>query len=90
MPWPTAVEFAIAQTEVVPTVDTAEPAAASLTPREREVITLVATGKTDSEIAAELAISTGTVRSNLDRIRHKTGARRRAGITRLALEAGLV
>jgi DNA-binding CsgD family transcriptional regulator len=32
----------------------------------------------------------GTVRSHLDRIRDKTGCRRRADLTRLALTAGLV
>ena len=47
-------------------------------------------GRTDAQIAAELFISVRTVRSHLDRIRDKTGARRRADLTRLALAAGLV
>ena len=42
------------------------------------------------QIAAQLYISIRTVRSHLDRIRDKTGARRRADLTRLALSAGLV
>ncbi len=63
--------------------------AAPLTPRERELITLVAQGRTDAEIAAELFISIRTVRSHLDRIRDKSGSRRRADLTRLALQAGL-
>ena len=40
--------------------------------------------------AAELYISIRTVRSHQDRIRDKTGCRRRADLTRLALAAGLV
>ncbi len=63
---------------------------AGLTPRERELLTLVASGRTDAQIAAELFISIRTVRSHLDRIRDKTGSRRRADLTRLALQAGLV
>ena len=64
------------------------PGAAPLTPRERELVTLVARGRTDAEIAAELFISIRTVRSHLDRIRDKSGSRRRADLTRLALRAG--
>jgi DNA-binding CsgD family transcriptional regulator len=61
-----------------------------LSPRERELITLVAQGRTDAQIAAQLYITMRTVSSHLDRIRDKTGCRRRADITRLALSAGLV
>jgi DNA-binding CsgD family transcriptional regulator len=61
-----------------------------LSARERELITLVAQGRTNAEIAAQLCISVRTVGSHLDRIRDKTGCRRRADLTRLALRAGLV
>jgi DNA-binding CsgD family transcriptional regulator len=61
-----------------------------LSPRERELITLVAQGRTDAQIAAQLYITVRTVSSHLDSIRDKTGCRRRADITRLALSAGLV
>jgi predicted ATPase/DNA-binding CsgD family transcriptional regulator len=61
-----------------------------LSPRERELVTLVARGRTDAQIAAELFITVRTVGSHLDRIRDKTGCRRRADLTRLALSAGLV
>jgi predicted ATPase/DNA-binding CsgD family transcriptional regulator len=61
-----------------------------LSARERELITLVAQGRTDAQIAAELLISVRTVSSHLDRIRDKTGCRRRADMTRHALIAGLV
>ena len=61
-----------------------------LTPRETELIVLVAQGCTDREISNQMHISQRTVSSHLDRIRDKTGCRRRADLTRLALLAGLV
>jgi DNA-binding CsgD family transcriptional regulator len=63
---------------------------AKLSARERELITLVAQGYTDAQIAAQLYISVRTVGSHLDRIRDKTGCRRRADLTRLAFSTGLV
>ena len=63
---------------------------AALSARERELVTLVAQGRTNAQIAAQLSISVRTVSSHLDRIRDKTGCRRRADLTRLALAAGLV
>ena len=66
------------------------PAIAQLSAREGELVTLVAQGRTDAQIAGQLYISVRTVRSHLDRIRDKTGCRRRADLTRLALQAGLV
>jgi predicted ATPase/class 3 adenylate cyclase/DNA-binding CsgD family transcriptional regulator len=61
-----------------------------LSARERELVTLVAQGRTDAQIAAQLYISVRTVHTHLDRIRDKTGCRRRADLTRLALQAGLI
>jgi predicted ATPase/DNA-binding CsgD family transcriptional regulator len=61
-----------------------------LSARERELVTLVAQGRTDTQIAGQLYIAVSTVRSHLDRIRDKTSCRRRADLTRLALQAGLV
>jgi predicted ATPase/DNA-binding CsgD family transcriptional regulator len=85
----TAAEFAIMLTEQDP-ADPAPRATGQLSPREQELVTLVARGHTDAQIAAQLYISVRTVRSHLDRIRDKTGSRRRADLTRLALQAGLV
>jgi DNA-binding CsgD family transcriptional regulator len=65
-------------------------ALSKLSARERELVTLVAQGRTDAQIAAQLGVSIRTVRSHLDRIRDKTGCRRRADLTRLALSAELV
>jgi predicted ATPase len=56
----------------------------------QELVTLVAQGRTNAQIAAELHISVRTVGSHLDRIRDKTGCRRRTDLTRLALSASLV
>ena len=47
-------------------------------PRERELVTPVARGRANARIAARLYISVRTVGSHLDRIRDKTGCRRRA------------
>jgi serine/threonine-protein kinase PknK len=60
-----------------------------LSARERELVSLVAQGSTDVQIASEMLISVRTVGSHLDRIREKTGCRRRADLTRLALSVGL-
>jgi predicted ATPase/DNA-binding CsgD family transcriptional regulator len=66
------------------------PGPGMLSARERELVTLVARGCTDAQIAAQLYISIRTVRSHLDRIGDKTGSRRRADLTRLALTTGLI
>jgi DNA-binding CsgD family transcriptional regulator len=64
--------------------------APSLSGREREILALVASGATNHQIAAALFISAATVRSHLDRIRDKTGCRRRPELTRLAVQLRLL
>jgi DNA-binding NarL/FixJ family response regulator len=64
--------------------------AIELSTREREVLSLVAAGERDQDIASQLAISIRTVRSYLDRIRDKTGQRRRSELTRFAIEMGVL
>jgi non-specific serine/threonine protein kinase len=86
----TAAEYALMLTAPGPQQPHAPPGAGKLSARERELVTLVAQGRTDAQIAAQLYISVRTVRSHLDRIRDKTGCRRRADLTRLALSAGMV
>lgn len=93
-----AVEFALMMTgpdAPAPKPPTATATAAAAAPgllsgRERELVALVAQGKTDAEIAEKLFISVSTVRTHLDRIRDKSGYRRRADLTRLALREGIV
>jgi non-specific serine/threonine protein kinase len=85
----TGVEYALLLTDPGPPQPTAL-GSGQLSARERELVRLVAQGRTNAQIAAELYISARTVGSHLDRIRDKTGCRRRADLTRLALAAGLV
>jgi pSer/pThr/pTyr-binding forkhead associated (FHA) protein len=61
-----------------------------ITQRERAVLRLLAVGSTDAQIAEQLMISVKTVHSHLDRIREKTGVRRRAELTRFAVDVGLM
>ena len=65
------------------------PVLETLTPREREVLALVAQGASNPEIAERLFISVNTVTRHLTHIYAKTGTKRRAEIVRYALERGL-
>ena len=85
----TAAEYALMLTDPGPPPP-AVPDPGQLSARERELVILVARGRTNAEIAAQLYISVRTVGSHLDRIRDKTGCRRRVDLTRLALTMGLV
>jgi DNA-binding CsgD family transcriptional regulator len=86
-----AAEYALMLAEdPAPSQSGVAPALATLSAQERRLVTLVARGRTDAQIAAELLISARSVSSHLGRIRVKTGSRRRADLTRLALSAGLV
>jgi DNA-binding CsgD family transcriptional regulator len=86
----TVAEYALLLTAPDPEQAQAPPSLDQLSKRERELVILVAQGHTDAQIAGQLYISVSTVRSHLDRIRDKTGCRRRADLTRLALTADLV
>ena len=68
---------------------TAGGSAGLLSEREREIVALLAGGATDAQIAGRLFLSVNTVRSHLERIRDKTGARRRAELVRYAVQAGI-
>jgi predicted ATPase/DNA-binding CsgD family transcriptional regulator len=85
-----AAEYALMLTDPGSPQPAASTGPGKLSARERELVTLVAQGRTNAQIAAELYISVRTVGSHLDRIRDKTGCRRRADLTRLALSARLV
>jgi DNA-binding NarL/FixJ family response regulator len=62
---------------------------AELTGRERKVLSLVAAGLSNGEIAAKLFLSEKTVRNHLTRIFDKLGVKTRARAIVVAREAGL-
>lgn len=63
---------------------------APLTPREQEVLVLVAQGLTNQEIAVRLTISPHTAKTHVNRIMAKVATRDRAQLVILAYESGLV
>ncbi|GIF14054.1 response regulator [Actinoplanes teichomyceticus] len=61
-----------------------------LSPRELDVVRLIARGRTNAEIAAELFISVGTVKTHLGSVQGKLGARNRVEVAAWAWERRLV
>jgi DNA-binding NarL/FixJ family response regulator len=61
-----------------------------LTPRELEVFRLLATGMTNTEIAAELIVGETTIKTHVTRILMKLGARDRVQAVVIAYETGIV
>jgi DNA-binding NarL/FixJ family response regulator len=78
-------EFAARATRPAPA-----PALDRLTDREREVLSLVAAGLSNDEIARELTLSPATAKTHVSRIMTKTGVRDRAQLVVLAYESGAV
>ncbi len=98
----THLDPAIQQRLVTVVLDQTQPAAASktagmppsdlpdeLTPREVEVLKLIASGLSNREVADVLVLSNATVKTHINRIFYKTGARDRAQAVRYAYEHGL-
>jgi DNA-binding NarL/FixJ family response regulator len=63
---------------------------ASLSPRERQILTLLAEGRTQGDIASELVISSKTVATHIQHILSKLGVHTRAQAVALAFKKGLV
>ncbi|MCW3015511.1 MAG: narL, partial [Solirubrobacterales bacterium] len=62
----------------------------ALTPREADVLTLVSHGLTSPEIAEQLVVTTGTVRTHLENVYAKLGVGDRAAAVATALRHGLI
>ncbi len=61
-----------------------QPLPDGLTPREAEILTLLARGRSNAEIAAELFLSGNTVKTHINRVFTKTGSRDRVAAARYA------
>jgi DNA-binding NarL/FixJ family response regulator len=65
-------------------------ALAVLTPREREVFQLLALGKANKEVAAQLDLSLGTVKKHRENLQRKLDCHSPAELARLAIREGLL
>ena len=63
---------------------------ATLSPRERELLPLLAGGLSQRELAAQLGVTVKTIETYRTRIGHKLGVSNRAGLIRFALDNGLL
>ena len=64
-------------------------AMAAITAREREVLALIATGMSNTEIAGRLSISAATTKTHVSHLLAKLNARDRVHLVILAYQAGL-
>jgi DNA-binding CsgD family transcriptional regulator len=71
-------------------LDAARLDALGITPREYEILTLIAAGLSNREIAAQLFVSENTVKTHSSRLFDKLNARRRTQAVQIAKEAGLI
>jgi len=62
----------------------------ALSPREREILQLVAEGKTSQEIAVRLSISPKTVDTYRSRLMGKIGVEDMAGLIKFAIQHGVI
>lgn len=88
-----AVENALSQPHTPAMPSSISPNAAELTPREVEVLRLLAAGKSNQEIAAELVLSIRTAERHIANIYEKLGAHgktARAAATAFAFSHGLI
>jgi DNA-binding NarL/FixJ family response regulator len=88
---PSVTRRLIAQVVGRPAAPRSAPASLQeLTPREREVMALVAEGLTNDEIAERLVVSPLTAKTHVSRIMLKLSARDRAQLVVMAYQSGLV
>ncbi len=84
------IEAFVAQERAAPPAPAEDARLAELTPREREVLTLVGRGLSNAEIADELVLSPLTAKTHVARLFAKLEARDRAQLVVVAYESGLV
>lgn len=87
---PTVTRRLIAEFSVRSRATPRSTAADSLTAREREVVTLIASGLSNEEIADKLYMSASTAKTHATRAMTKLGARDRSQLVTFAYESGLV
>ncbi|MFL4472709.1 response regulator [Paeniglutamicibacter sp. MACA_103] len=89
---PSVTRKLLAQVAATTPVRTPMPTAAFevLTEREREVLMLIGTGKSNAEIAEQLFITPLTAKTHVSRIIGKMGVRDRTGLVVIAYESGLI
>jgi DNA-binding NarL/FixJ family response regulator len=88
---PSVTRRLIAEFAARPRSDRPRPTALNtLTPRETEVLRLIARGRSNTEIAADLIVAEQTVKTHVGRLLAKLGMRDRAQLVVLAYESGLV
>jgi predicted ATPase/DNA-binding CsgD family transcriptional regulator len=89
-----AIEYALSEEDTPGTTPEQPPPTSGppggLTPREVEVLKLVATGMTNAQVAKELFLSPRTVQRHLNSVYHKIGVGSRTAATRFALDNGLL
>ncbi|MGH3869919.1 MAG: response regulator [Pseudonocardiaceae bacterium] len=87
---PSVTRRIIAQYAGQPAPTTREAELDVLTDREREVLLLLGTGKSNTEIAAELFVGEGTIKTHVSHLLHKLGLRDRVQAVVFAYETGLI
>jgi DNA-binding NarL/FixJ family response regulator len=87
---PVVTKRLIAEFVAIPPGPGPAPALDVLTPREREVLALVAAGLSNMEIARRTHITHTTAKTHVSRVLMKLGARDRAQLVVIAYESGLV
>ncbi|MFV0634549.1 response regulator [Demequina sp.] len=87
---PSSTRRLLARMASLDSAPTALPALETLTDREREVLVLMAHGRSNAEICAELFLAEPTVKTHVGRVLAKLGARDRVQAVVMAHQAGLV